>query len=128
MAKESKKVKIEGRERRKLRLRKKIKGTNERPRICTFRSSKHTYAHVVSDLSGKVLFGTSTKDKMVAEKLKSEKISAKSISAAKMVGARIAELCQGHNVESVVFDRNGFLYHGRVKAVADGAREGGLKF
>ena len=128
MAKESKKVKFTGRERRKLRLRKKIRGTDEKPRVCAFRSGKHIYAQVVSDADGKIIASASTREKSILDKLQGDKVSTKSVPAAKAVGELLASRCKDKSVETVVFDRNGFRYHGRIKALADGAREGGLKF
>ena len=109
--------------RRKVRVRKKVIGTDSRPRICVFRSNKHIYAQVISDQQGKTLAAVSTLAGPVADSK-----TAKGIEAAKLVGLALARMCKEKNITEVVFDRNGFLYHGRVKAVADGAREGGLKF
>lgn len=106
--------------RRQARVRKRIRGTDGRPRVCVFRSNKHIYAQVISDDQGKTLVATST--------LADEESKKKGVEAAKLVGLALAKLCKEKNITEVVFDRNGFLYHGRVKAVADGAREGGLKF
>ena len=107
--------------RRKVRVRKKIVGTDSRPRVCVFRSHKHIYAQVISDHQGKTLAAVSTLSEPLAAK-------AKGVEVAKLVGLALAKMCKEKNITEVVFDRNGFLYHGRVKAVADGAREGGLKF
>ncbi len=110
------------RAKRKKRIRKKIEGSAERPRLSVFRSTKHIYAQVVDDLTGKTLACASSLDKELkgTEGTKTD--------AAKAVGTRLAEVCKGKGIEKVVFDRNGFIYHGRVKAVAEGAREGGLNF
>ena len=113
-----------GRLRRKARVRKKVLGTDARPRVCVFRSNKHIYVQVISDDQRRTLATVSTLSKELVEATK----SVKPVEAAKQVGLAVAKLCKERNIESVVFDRNGFLYHGRVKAVADGAREGGLKF
>lgn len=113
-----------GRQRRKIRVRKKVRGTDARPRVCVFRSNKHIYAQVISDAAGKTLAAVSTLSEGVADQ--SNKISG--VEAAKQVGVALAKVCKEKSITSVVFDRNGFLYHGRVKAVADGAREGGLDF
>jgi len=110
--------------RRKARVRKKITGTEERPRVCVFRSNKHIYAQVISDTRGQTLVAVSSLSKGLAEACK----KSKGVEAAKKVGLALAEACKQKNITKVVFDRNGFLYHGRVKAVADGAREGGLEF
>ena len=107
------------RERRKNRIRSKIKGTESRPRLVVNRSLIHTYAQLINDNDGKII--ASTSDMKSKEKgTKTEK--------AKKVGEEIAKLAKDKKIEEVVFDRNGYKYHGRVKAVADGAREGGLKF
>lgn len=112
------------RTRRKRSIRKKISGTAERPRLSIFRSNKHIYAQVIDDVSGKTLASVSTESATV----KSEISDKKKTQAAQVVGQKIAEQCKSLSIETVVFDRNGFIYHGRVKAVAEGAREGGLKF
>jgi large subunit ribosomal protein L18 len=110
--------------RRKVRVRKKVVGTDERPRVCVFRSNKHVYAQVISDSQGKTLVSVSTLSKKLADAAQ----TSKGVEAAKQVGVALAKVCQEKNIKRVVFDRNGFLYHGQVKAVADGAREGGLEF
>jgi large subunit ribosomal protein L18 len=114
-------TKNEARQRRKIRIRKKISGTAERPRLVIFRSNLHMYAQVVDDLTGATLAATST---LVLSK---EKVSCNK-AGAEAVGKEIARLAKEKSIEKVVFDRNGYLYHGRIKAVADGAREGGLEF
>jgi large subunit ribosomal protein L18 len=116
--------KLTGRERRKLRIRKKISGSVERPRLSVFRSSQHIYAQVIDDTTGKTLATAST----LSRDLKGALDEANKTDAAKKVGALIAKICLGKKVEKVVFDRNGYLYHGRVKALADAAREAGLSF
>lgn len=108
---------------RKMRIRKKLSGTAERPRLCIFKSTDHIYGQLIDDGSGKTLLSTSSLDK----DLKSLKKGG-SVEAAKTVGAALAERALSKGISSVVFDRNGFLYHGRVKAFADAAREKGLKF
>jgi large subunit ribosomal protein L18 len=110
--------------RRKVRVRKKVTGTDSRPRICVFRSNKHIYAQVISDDQGKTLAAVSTVSDSFGESDK----KAKRTEVAKRVGLALAKVCKEKNITQVVFDRNGFLFHGRVKALADGAREGGLKF
>lgn len=110
--------------RRQARVRKKVLGTDERPRVCVFRSNKHVYAQVISDHQGVTLVSVSTLSKELAGAAK----GAKGVGAAKQVGIALAKVCKEKNITRVVFDRNGFLYHGQVKAVADGAREGGLEF
>lgn len=126
------KKKLISRERTKFRIRKKISGTEVRPRITVFKSSKHTYAQLVSDTDGKTIVSASTLDKDVVAKLsliKSEgKNSTKSVTAAKIVGEVLAERSVQKNLNSAVFDRNGFNYTGRIRAVAEGARANGLVF
>jgi large subunit ribosomal protein L18 len=116
--------KLTGRERRKLRIRNKISGTTERPRLSVFRSSQHIYAQVVDDTTGKTLASAST----LSGDLKGALDESDKTDAAKKVGALIAKICLGKSLDKVVFDRNGYLYHGRVKALADAAREAGLSF
>jgi large subunit ribosomal protein L18 len=110
--------------RRKARVREKITGTDARPRVCVFRSNKHIYAQLISDDQGKTLVTVSTLSKELAGAANKNK----GVDAAKQVGLALAKVCKQKNITKVVFDRNGFLYHGRVKAIADGAREGGLEF
>ena len=117
-------MKIVGRERRKLRIRKKVNGTAERPRLSVFRSAKHIYAQVIDDATGKTLAHAST----LSKDLKGTLGEDKKTEAAKKVGALVAKICISKKIDHVVFDRNGYLYHGRVSALADAAREGGLKF
>jgi len=114
--------KSEKRNRIHLRIRKTISGTAERPRLCVFRSNKEIYAQIVDDLSGQTLGAASSRDKGIV----TSEVSKSDI--AKLVGKAIAEKAVKSGVESVVFDRGGYLYHGRVKQLAEGAREGGLKF
>jgi len=104
-----------------MRIRKKINGTAERPRLVVFRSSKHIYAQIIDDLAGATLASASTLS------LEGDNIRL-TVENAKLVGKRVAEEAIKKSITSVVFDRNGFVYHGRIKAVADGAREGGLNF
>jgi len=112
-------------DRRKQRVRRSLAGTSGgRPRLSVFRSSKHIYAQVIDDARGITLAAASTVDKDLKEKLK----SGADKDAAKQVGLLIAERAKAAGVGEVVFDRGGYLYHGRVKALADGAREGGLSF
>lgn len=115
---------ITGRERRKLRIRHNVNGTPERPRLTVFRSLKHIYAQVVDDVSGKTIAHASTLSKDV----KPGASDANKSDAAGMVGAAIASQLKAKGVSKVVFDRNGYLYHGRIKALADGARKAGLEF
>lgn len=114
------KNKNESRLRRKKRIRGKLAGTGDRPRLSVFRSARHIYAQVVNDADGSTLCAASTL---------SEKISGvHKVDAAKKVGESVARACIDKGIQAVVFDRNGFLFHGRIKALATGAREAGLKF
>ncbi|HET9960201.1 MAG TPA: 50S ribosomal protein L18 [Polyangiaceae bacterium] len=117
-------AKLTGRERRKLRIRSRITGTEERPRLSVFRSGRHIYAQVVIDTDGRTVASAST----LSRDLKGTLTEDAKSDAARKVGALIAKMCLAKNVEKVVFDRNGYLYHGRVKALAEAAREGGLNF
>jgi large subunit ribosomal protein L18 len=117
-------MRIVGRERRKLRIRKKISGTSEQPRLSVFRSAKHIYAQVVDDRTGVTLAHVST----LSKDLKGSLDEGTKTDAAKKVGALVAKVCLSKDIRRVVFDRNGYLYHGRVSALADAARKGGLKF
>lgn len=112
----------ERRQRIKYRIRKKIKGTPQRPRLCVYRSNKEIYAQIIDDVSKKTLLAASSMEKALKgfKGTKTEKSIA--------VGKLIAERAKQKGIQSVVFDRNGYLYHGRVKALADAAREGGLNF
>jgi large subunit ribosomal protein L18 len=117
-------LRTQARLKRKKRIRKKIVGTRSQPRLCVFRSARHIYAQVVDDNQGKTLAAASSLEKTV---LASPDVKNKK-SAANLVGKLVAERALEKGVKQIVFDRNGFLYHGRVKAVSDGARETGLKF
>ena len=111
--------------RRKMRVRTQIrKKAGGRPRLSVFRSSKHIYVQVIDDSEGKTLAAASTIDKDLRESLK----TGADIEAAKLVGKLIAERAKEKGIKDVVFDRGGYLYHGRIKALADAAREGGLNF
>ncbi len=112
------------RRRRKLRFMKKMRGTPERPRLCVYRSNKHIYAQIVDDQETRTLAAASTLSKELASL--ADKRTTKE--AAQKVGELIARKAQEKNIRKVVFDRNGFLYHGRIRAVADAAREAGLEF
>jgi large subunit ribosomal protein L18 len=118
------KTQQEKRERRKHSIRKKVSGTAERPRLTVFRSSKHIYAQVVNDDLHQTIATASTLDETILPSLAGLKKSEK----AKKVGAAIAEKLKAKGIDKVVFDRNGYIYHGRVSALADAAREAGLKF
>lgn len=153
MAIKSKKVRLTVRQRSKFRIRKRLAGTSDRPRLSVFRSGKHIYAQVISDTTGVTLASASTLDndvmgevaaiaksfiaareKAAADGAESDAVhvnsarSSKSIAAALAVGKIVAERAVGKQIKQVVFDRNGFVYHGRVRAVAEGARMGGLDF
>jgi large subunit ribosomal protein L18 len=117
-------AKLTGRERRKLRIRRRITGTSERPRLSVYRSGRHIYAQVVLDSEGRTLAAASTLSRDLKGTLEEDDKS----DAARKVGALIAKMCLAKNIEKVVFDRNGYLFHGRVKALAEAAREAGLSF
>ena len=117
-------TKAEHRIRRHRRVRKKVMGTAERPRLAVFRSQAHIYAQLIDDDQGRTLCAASSLDKDLKGALK----SGANLAAAKAVGQKIAERAKEKGVSAVVFDRGGFQYHGRIKALADAAREAGLKF
>ena len=117
-------TKVEIREWRKKRIRKKIHGTGMRPRLSVFRSAVHIYAQVVDDDSHKTLLSISS---LTPEIKNGDKPGSKG-DVAKKVGAMVAQKCLEKDIRTVVFDRNGFVYHGRIKALADAAREAGLQF
>ena len=115
-------TKTQKRQRIKNRIRKVVSGTEARPRLAVFRSNKEIYAQLIDDVNGKTITAASSRDKDIdASKVNKTE-------AAKMVGKAIAEKAQKAGVDVVTFDRGGYLYHGRVKSLAEGAREGGLKF
>jgi len=116
--------KNDARLKRQIRVRKKVRGTIERPRLNVFKSSRHIHAQIIDDITGVTLVAAST----ISPDVKSDLVYSGNIDAAKKVGAAIAKKAIEKNIVSVVFDRNGFLYHGRVKALADAARENGLSF
>ena len=136
MAIKAKKVKYSSRERNKYRIRKRVYGTGDRPRISVFKSSKHIYAQIISDMTGETLASASTLEKEVIEvstqipkeQAHNDSRSSKSVAAARAVGKVLAKRGLEKNLTEVIFDRNGFIYKGRISAVAEGAREGGLKF
>lgn len=115
---------VAARLRRKIGIRKRVHGNVERPRMTVFRSNKHIYVQVIDDEAGQTLVAASTLSSQIAEELGGLKKSA----AAKKVGELAARLCLEKAITSVVFDRNGYIYHGRISAVAEGAREAGLNF
>jgi large subunit ribosomal protein L18 len=111
--------KVTKRLKNKARIRKKVDGKPERPRLSVFRSSRHVYAQIIDDRSGKTLVSYSTLE---------GNINTKNVDSAKKVGAELAKRAMEKNIKDVVFDRSGYVFHGRIKAVADGAREAGLSF
>lgn len=117
------KSKNDNRLKRKIRIRKKISGTAEKPRLCVFKSTKHIYAQLIDDVAGATLASASTIDK----DFKGQEVENKTDAAVK-VGKLVGKRAIDKGIKSVVFDRNGYIYHGRVKAVSDGAREAGLEF
>lgn len=116
--------KVRKRRIRHLRVRKKVFGTSEVPRLCIFRSNRYIYCQLIDDEEGRTLAAASSAERMLKEKLQ----STKSKEAAAEVGRLIAERAKKLGIKKVVFDRAGYKYHGRVKALADAAREGGLEF
>jgi large subunit ribosomal protein L18 len=116
-------TKLERRTRIKMRIRKKMSGTADRPRLAVYRSNKQIYVQVVDDLNRVTLLSASSREKEVADKT-----GIKKTEQAKLVGKLLAAKCKEKGIESVVFDRSGYKYHGRVKSLADAAREDGLKF
>ncbi len=113
--------KVQARRRRHLRVRRKVRGTPQRPRVAVFRSNRHIYAQVIDDVDGRTLAAASSLDREIRDGAGAKK------DVAKRVGELLARRALEHGVEAVVVDRGGNLYHGRVKALADGAREAGLK-
>ena len=116
-----------GRLKWKMRLRHKIKGTSEKPRLTVFRSLNQIYVQIIDDTDGKVITGVSSLTKSLNEKVKETRKKGKT-EISKLIGKEIAQKALDLKIKHVVFDRNGYIFHGRVKAVAEGAREGGLKF
>jgi large subunit ribosomal protein L18 len=106
------------------RIRNKITGTPERPRLCVFKSAVHINAQIIDDSKGQTLVAASTYEKKVKEQPKFES----KVAAAEFIGKLVAERALDKGIKAIVFDRNGFLYHGRIKAVSDGARKAGLEF
>jgi large subunit ribosomal protein L18 len=112
------------RQRRHIRVRKTVEGTTESPRLCVFRSLNHVYAQVVDDTKGETLAAASTLDQEIAKQVEGKK----KMACCQMVGELIAKRAMEKGIKAVVFDRGGYLYHGRVKSLADAARKQGLKF
>lgn len=122
-------TKLEARRKRKVRIRKKSRGTGERPRLTVFRSGGHIYAQVIDDVSGRTLAAASSREKNFASEAKSaENAGGNNVAGAAIVGKLLAGRAKAKGVEKVVFDRNGYLYHGRVKALAESVRETGVSF
>jgi large subunit ribosomal protein L18 len=117
--------KTTARSRAKIKIRKKISGTSERPRLMVYRSLNNIYAQIIDDTTGNTLVSVSSLSKELEPDLKSVKGK---VGKGKLVGKLLAKKASEKNISSVVFDRSGYRYHGRVQAIADGAREGGLKF
>jgi large subunit ribosomal protein L18 len=117
-------LRTQARLKRKKRIRKNLVGTGDRPRLCVFRSARHIYAQVIDDSRGQTLAAASSMEKDVRENPESKN----KVTAANNVGKIIGQRAIEKGLKKVVFDRNGFLYHGRIKAVSDGAREAGLEF
>jgi len=115
---------VAARLKRKMRVRKKINGSSERPRLCVFRSSKHIYAQIIDDTKGATLVAAST----LAPEYKQMEAAKGKIGNAQRVGALLAQRAKAQGISKVVFDRNGYIYHGRIRALADAAREAGLDF
>ena len=114
--------KTDRRDRIRFRIRKTVSGTAERPRLAVYRSNKEIYAQLIDDVNGKTITAASSRDKDI------DASKVNKVEAAKLVGKAIAEKATKAGVETISFDRGGYLYHGRVKSLAEGAREGGLKF
>jgi large subunit ribosomal protein L18 len=113
--------KVARRKKIRTRIRAKINGTAQKPRLSVFRSNTHIYVQLINDLTGHTILSISSQDKGIDEKLAK-------VEVAKTVGALVAQNAIAKGITEIVFDRGGFLYHGRIKALAEGAREGGLKF
>lgn len=120
----TKKSRLKVRTKKHKRMRNKFSGTSERPRLAVFRSNNHIYAQIIDDLKGHTLASASTVDKAIKEE--TEKTN--TVDAAVLVGTSIGKKAVEKGIQTVVFDRGGFIYHGKIKALADAAREAGLKF
>ena len=121
---EQKLNKAAARRRRHLRIRQKVKGTAERPRLCMYRSLRHIYAQLIDDTEGRILVSVST----LSPDVKKSGASGKNVASARIMGGLLTEKAAALGIEEAVFDRGGYLFHGRVKAFAEGAREKGLRF
>lgn len=111
------------RQKRKIRLKYKIRGTTQKPRLCVFKSLNHIYVQLIDDLSGITIVSASSLDNEIKDKVKGCNVQ-----TAKIVGSLLAQKAVGKGISNVIFDRNGYIYHGKIKALADAAREGGLIF
>ena len=118
-------VKISGRTRRRKIIRKKVFGTEERPRLSVYRSIKNLYAQIINDIDGKTILAMSTSSPEIKDKVKTD---GGNVKGAELLGVALAEACKKKGVSKVVFDRSGYLFHGRVKTLAEAARKGGLQF
>ncbi len=118
-------IELKGRNRRHKIIRKKISGTKDKPRLSVYRSLNHLYAQLVDDTVGQTILSLSTNSPDVKDKLRKD---AGNVKGASLLGGALAELCKKNNITKVVFDRSGYLYHGRIKALAEAARKGGLEF
>lgn len=123
--KQNKSARVSARLKRKLRIRKKVSGTNERPRLAVFRSLKHIYAQIIDDSCGKTILTVSDLSPQVREQIKPD---SKKLVKSELVGTAVAQMARERGIERVVFDRGGYRYHGRVKALAEAARKAGLEF
>ncbi len=121
---EGRKIKVQRRVRRKRGIRKRVMGTAERPRLTVFRSAKHIYAQIIDDDRSVTLCSASTRSKALRDRI----TDGGNVRAAKVVGTALGESAKARNIEAVCFDRSGFRFHGRVKGLADAAREAGLRF
>lgn len=118
-------LELKGRERRHKIIRKHIAGTKERPRLSVYRSQKHMYAQLIDDASGSTILSLSTGSLGVKEKVNKDSSNVK---GALLLGGALADICKKKNITKIVLDRSGYLYHGRVKALAEALRKGGLEF
>lgn len=118
-------LELKGRERRHKIIRKKISGTKDRPRLSLYRSLDHMYAQLIDDAAGSTILSLSTASAGLKEKVKKDSGNVK---GASLLGEALADICKKKNITKIVLDRAGYLYHGRVKALADAARKGGLEF
>jgi len=116
------------RKRRHLRVRKKVSGTSERPRLCVFRSARHIYGQLIDDTSGRVLVAASSLEREIRDREITDSTPHRKVAIAREVGKLLGERAKAKGIDAVVFDRAGYKYHGRVAALADGAREAGLRF